>query len=70
MKGALSVEVLKRIYFSLPSNRLPHILNGYIIFNPSPRHLCFKSVALFSELLDAFKMHLLLRVQTLVLLWV
>lgn len=44
--------------------------SSYIIYSPSPSNLCFESGALLSELLNAFEMCLLFRVQTLILFWI
>lgn len=51
------------------SNNLPS-QSSYIIHKLLPASFCLKFVVLLSELLNAFEMHLLLRVQTLVLFWI
>lgn len=48
------------------ANNLPS-QSSYIIHKLLPASFCFKLVILLSELLNTFEMHLLLRVQTLVL---
>lgn len=51
-------------------NKNSHHHTYYIIYNPSPGSLSFHSGVLLSELLNAFEMGLLLRMQTLVLFWI